>query len=173
MLAMNFYKKVFLFSLLTVLIVIFAFQLTKPSKDKLLATLISSDNFDEIKICSWHIKSLGIDGIKLFVIGINEINKNPKNLNNTLKLSVIESNLHDMALQELYTLDEVAALTDSINLQISLSGTLRTAKLLTLITKVDVEYNEEFVNKYTEKDEEIRQKMILKWRKWHENQLNE
>jgi hypothetical protein len=154
-----------------VFLFIFINACSKPSKEELLATLINSYDSDEIIICSKKIQSLGAEGIPLFLSGINEANKDKYNSGNYVKLGIILTNLNEMASQDIYTLDEVSVLLNLLNSQIDIQGTLITAKTLNLITKVDVGYNDDFVNQYNMKDEDKRQKMISNWRRWYAEQV--
>lgn len=64
-----------------------------------------------------------------------------------------------------YDKKEVAeTLIMAINKQIYMTDTLTTAKTLQIVTGVDVGYNKEFVETYTENEEPKRQGMILKWK---------
>lgn len=134
------------------------------SAQKITEEFLATSSTDEMHVLARKARSLGKEGIPILLRVISVSMENQLRLDNYARLNISLRNLYDMAVDEIYTKDEVYFLVEVLSKQRVLDDTIVTAEIIKLITGVDVGYKEEFIKSYTPEDEQKRIEMISKWR---------
>lgn len=81
--------------------------------------------------------------------------------------------LRELARAGIHSVDEVPILLRQFQIwPVHYKSTQFSAETLQIITGLDVGYNEEFVDNYTEADESERLQMLATWRGWYDKEVS-
>lgn len=154
---------------LAALVAVLGFAVTgcNPHRVVTLDDLLDAKNMEEFNRYAAQAKSQDLEGIPLLLAVIDDSLETKYDVFSYGKLNTSIQHLHDMAADDVYTVDSVPTLIRVIEEQTAIADTLVTAEILEMITGVDVGYDADFVLSYGVEDEERREEMILQWRKWY------
>jgi hypothetical protein len=80
--------------------------------------------------------------------------------------------LHELARKGIYSVDEIPILLREFQIWPAHDKSLLlAAETLQIITGLDVGYNQQFINNYTDADEPKRLQMLAKWRDWYNKEV--
>ena len=132
-------------------------------KQDLKRNYLSAQTDEEVRHLASDIRSLGVDGVPIFVEAMTSSLEKQDTLIGYSKLIVSLKGLNELAKNGIFTEDEVFALLLVLKKQRSIQDSLLTADTIYKITNVNVGYNLDFVKNYTVDDENARQKLISEW----------
>jgi len=138
--------------------------------DRILEDMMNADGMDEFNAYATEARELDSDSIPLFLTVLNTNLDDRYSVFSYGKIGVCLSNLHDLAINGSYSIEEVPVLLRAMREQPAIGDTAITAELLRLISKIDVGYDEQFIANYEPKDEPKRLEMISVWENWYNQQ---
>lgn len=150
-------KRIFIF------VMVFSLSACNVDKEELSYKIKSSTNIEEAASYIKKIEKLNEDALPVLIDIIQELQNDQFKLINNGKISACLESLLRLANKGVHSKTEARALLEIIKTQRFMGSTLLTAKILEVITGIDVGYNQKFVENYTAEQEALRQKMISKW----------
>ena len=139
----------------------------QPQPDELVKKMIATDDMQQFNLLAGKARSLGRDSIPIFSKVLDQSFENRFSLLSYGKVGTCLTQLHELAKEGIYSIDEVPVLVKAMRNQIEITGTLVTAEILTIITGLNVGYSEQYVKEYRPADEPERQAMIDAWEQWY------
>jgi len=138
-----------------------------PQRTVTLEELLQAEDMEEFNKYAIRAKSQGIDGIPLLLAIIDDSLESKYSVFSYGKLNTSIMHLHDLAADNVHTVESVPVLIRAIDEQIAITDTLVSADTLRMITGVNVGYDSDFVSTYKVDDEDQRQEMISAWSRWY------
>ena len=127
--------------------------------------LLNADNIEDAAIYATKLEKFGKNAIPVFIKDLKLLMDNQYSVNDYGKIHICLNSLSNLAQKGIYSKDEVNALLQILEKQVYLEDTIITAKLIKLITGIDIGYNESFIRNYTPDKEDERIHLIHQWRK--------
>jgi hypothetical protein len=131
--------------------------------------LSETENTDEMLQLAVELKLRGKKGIPGLLSALSSVSEQDRwAVVEYGRISVCIKTLHELAVEGVYTAEEVPILIRTFEIQTYMPDTYVTADTLRIITGVDPGYSIEFVKSYSgsETDEKARVGKIEKWKQW-------
>lgn len=144
----------------------------KRSPEELVGSMILTENIEEFVFRAEEASTLGDKAIPIYLAVLNrhvEIRGSPLEMD---KSYWCEFHLHELARKGIYSVDEIPVLLRQLQIWPAFyKSNLLAAATLRIITGLDVGYNEQFIDNYTDADEPKRLQMLAKWRDWYNKEV--
>jgi hypothetical protein len=138
------------------------------SPEELVGSMILTDNIEEFVFRAEEASALGKKAIPVYLAVLNRHIDNPGSPLEIDKSYWCAFHLRELARAGIHSVDEVPILLRQFQIwPVSYKLTQLSAETLKIITGLDVGYDEQFIESYTEADETKRAKMLAKWRDWY------